>query len=197
MSFDRTAFDARIAQVGLKHISSGELLARISAKNKFGTKNSPPPQRLWDNIIPTALVLDELRAHYGKSITLISGYRSEAYNQAAKSKDDADGYHGRAKTSQHMAFSAFDFRISGVACTETAALLQQWEDEGKMFYSPVDFARKAEKVDAGNIPFGELPRTWRLGWFGVWFSFAGYIKAYPSDNFTHLDTRGKTKKESE
>jgi hypothetical protein len=194
MSFDRAAFEARIAKVGLKHISADELLARISAKNKFGTKNSPPPQKLWDNIIPTAIILDAVRAHFGKSITLISGYRSEAYNQAAKNKDDTNGYKGRAKTSQHMAFSAFDFRVSSVSCTETAALLQEWENSGKMFYSPVSFERKAHKVDAGNIPFGELPREWRLGPFGVWFSLAGYIHAYPSENFTHVDTRGKTDK---
>lgn len=197
MAFDKSAFDARIAAVKLNHISASELLCRTSSANKFGTKNSKPPARLWDNIIPTAIILDAVRAHYGKSITLISGYRSEAYNQAAKSKDDANGYKGRAKTSQHMAFSAFDFRIEGVACTETAALLQEWETSGKMFYSPVSFERKAETVDAGNIPFGELPRDWRVWPLGVWFAFQGYIHAYPSENFTHLDTRGKTKKDSE
>jgi hypothetical protein len=30
-----------------------------------------------------------------------------------------------------------------------------------------------------------------------WFSFKGYIHAYPSENFTHVDTRGLTSKMTE
>ena len=176
MSFDETAFATKINRLGLKHFGYQELLTRTTWKNKFGTKNSKPPMRLWDNIIPTVIVLDALRAELGKSISLQSVYRSEAYNQA--SSDSSKGYTGRAKTSQHMAFSAVDFIVSGMACTKVATILL--------------FERKAEKVSAGTIPFGELPRHWHVWPIGVWFSFKGFIKAYPSENFTHLDTRGLT-----
>ena len=83
MAFDESAFAARIDALGLKHFGYKELLARTSSKNKFGTKNSKPPMRLWDNIIPTIIILDELRAELGKSISLQSIYRSEEYNQAS------------------------------------------------------------------------------------------------------------------
>ncbi|MGG5886916.1 D-Ala-D-Ala carboxypeptidase family metallohydrolase [Falsiroseomonas sp. HC035] len=191
----RTDFDARIGGLGLKYFSPGELLARTSAKNKFGTANSKPPERLWDNIIPTILVLDALREHLGKSISLVSIYRSEAYNQA--SSDKSTGYTGRAKTSQHMAFSAIDFKVAGMPCTDIEKILMEWSNSGRMFHSPVMFERKAEKVKAGTIPFGELPRTWRVWPLGVWFAFKGYIHAYPSENFCHIDTRGQTSKMSE
>lgn len=190
MSFDETAFATKINKLGLKHFGYQELLTRTTWKNKFGTKNSKPPMRLWDNIIPTIIVLDALRAELGKSISLQSVYRSEAYNQA--SSDSSKGYTGRARTSQHMAYSAIDFIVSGMACTKVATLLQEWQNEGKLFYSPVLFERKAETVKAGQIPFGELPRHWHVWPIGVWFSFKGFIKAYPSENFTHLDTRGLT-----
>ena len=195
MSDYQTKFAARIDAVGLKYFKASELLARTSSKNKFGTANSKPPERLWDNIIPTIIVLDALREHLGKSISLQSVYRSEAYNQA--STDKTKGYTGRAKTSQHMAFTAIDFIVSGMACTEVEKVLQEWSNSGRMFHSPVMFERKAEKVSAGTIPFGELPRTFRMWPFGVWFAFKGYIHAYPSENFTHIDTRGITSKMSE
>jgi hypothetical protein len=190
-----TDFAARIGGLGLKHFNPGELLARTSSSNKFGTRNSKPPQKLWDNIIPTILVLDALREHLGRSISLQSIYRSEAYNQA--SDDKATGYTGRARTSQHMAFTAIDFIVSGMSCTEVEKILKDWSDSGKMFHSQVSFERKAEKVKAGNIPFGELPRQWRVWPLGVWFAFKGYIHAYPSENFTHVDTRGMTGSMSE
>lgn len=195
MAFDETAFAAKIDALGLKHFTYKELLARISSKNKFGTKNSKPPMRLWDNIIPTIIILDALREELGTSIKLVSVYRSEEYNQA--SSDPTQGYTGRAKTSQHMAFTAIDFTVSGMSCTKVEKILMEWRDTGKMFYSPYKFERKAEKVKAGTIPFGELPRQWHVWPFGVWFSFKGYIHAYPSENFTHVDTRGLTSKMTE
>ncbi|NKE45529.1 DUF882 domain-containing protein [Roseomonas frigidaquae] len=195
MSDYKTKFAARIGAAGLKYFNASELLARTSARNKFGTANSKPPEKLCDNIIPTIIVLDALREHLGKSISLVSIYRSEAYNQA--SSDKTMGYTGRAKTSQHMAFTAIDFKVSGMDCTEVEKILKEWSNSGKMSHSPVLFERKAEKVSAGTIPFGELPRLWKLGPFGVWFAFKGYIHAYPSENFTHIDTRGMTSKMSE
>ncbi len=195
MSDYNTRFKARIDRLGLKYFNHTELLSRTSSKNKFGTANSKPPERLWDNIIPTIIVLDALREELGKSISLQSIYRSEAYNQA--SSDGSKGYTGRAKTSQHMAFTAIDFIVSGMQCTTVEKTLREWMDGGKTFFAPVLFERKAEKVSAGAIPFGELPRSWPVWPVGTWFSFKGYIHAYTSENFTHVDTRGITSKMSE
>ncbi|NKC30455.1 D-Ala-D-Ala carboxypeptidase family metallohydrolase [Falsiroseomonas selenitidurans] len=191
----KTDFAARIGQLGLKYFNASELLTRTSSKNKFGTQNSRPPEAIWDNIIPTIIVLEALREHLGKSVSVQSVYRSEAYNQA--STDKATGYTGRAKTSQHMAFTAIDFKVAGMACTEVAGILQEWSNSGRMFFAPVMFERKAVKVSAGTIAFGELPRSWKVWPFGTWFALKGYIHAYPSENFTHVDTRGLTSKMSE
>lgn len=192
--YDSDAFAAKIYGAGIKYFGPNEAMARTTSKNKFGTPNSRPSQDLWDNIIPTLIVLDALREHYGQPIKIHSAYRSKAYNQA--SDDAATGYKGRAKTSQHIAFTAIDFTVTGHPCTQVETQLMKWRDEGKQFYSPVSFQRKAVVVDGLTIPFGELPRTSAVEG-GVWFYLRGYIDAYPSDNFTHLDTRGITGKMSD
>lgn len=62
--------------------------------------NTMPPEDVWENIKPTALVLDKLRATLGAPIHLTSIYRSPAYNKLLS---------GAAKDSVHMRFQAADF----------------------------------------------------------------------------------------
>ena len=178
MSFDAAKFEAFVGSLGLKHFNHKELLTRTNY-----AKNSPPPAKLWHNIAPTILVLDALREEVGKPIKLISGYRTEAYN-------DYKNHDGRAPLSQHQAFTAIDFSVSGMKPDDVKALLRKWEND-RWFYSPLDFQRTAERLSIGAIPFGESPRKFSLGKLGCWFTFRGYIKAY-GVSFTHLDTRGMT-----
>lgn len=178
MSFDKTKFEAFVASIGLKNFNAEELLV-----GRYRKDNGPPPIGMWHNIVPTVVVLDALRDEFGASIKIISGYRTEAYNDPAKNK-------GRAPLSQHQAFTAIDFQVSGVKPEAVKARLREWENH-RWFYSALSFERKAVRISKGNIPFGELPRKWGAGPLGCWFTFRGYVKAYGL-SFTHLDTRGIT-----
>lgn len=176
MSFNPTKFEAFVGSLGLRNFNHKELLV-----GRYLAKNGPPPERLWHNIVPTMVVLDALRDEFGKPMKLISIYRTEAYNDPAANP-------GRARFSQHQAFTAVDFSISGVKPEATAAKLQEWETV-KWFHSSFAFERKAERISAGLVPFGELPRKFSLGALGCWFTFRGFIKPYGL-SFTHFDTRG-------
>ena len=59
-------------------------------------------------------VLEPLRAHFDKAVTITSGYRSEELCEAIGSK----------KTSQHAKGQAVDFEIAGVPNIQTAYWLQ-------------------------------------------------------------------------
>jgi len=67
----------------------------------------------------TVLLLEKIRAYYGKPVTIHSGYRTPSYNKKV----------GGAKNSQHLKGTAADFTVEGIAP------LQVWRDihEGKIF----------------------------------------------------------------
>lgn len=74
---------------------------RSSTATARGIKNEPT-QKVIDNL--TALckyVLQPLRNHYGKALTISSGYRCKALNTAV----------GGSKTSQHMTGEAADIHL--------------------------------------------------------------------------------------
>ena len=64
-------------------------------------------------VIDSALVelLEQLRAHFGKPVTITSGYRTPAHNAKA----------GGAKFSQHLYGRAADIRVPGVSVEDVAA----------------------------------------------------------------------------
>jgi hypothetical protein len=138
--------------------------------------NRIPPERIWDNIVVTALLLDKLRAEFGRPLVLTSCYRSPEYNQMIS---------GSAPLSQHQAFAAVDFFISGVSPSSVARsaryLRNQW------IPIPIDIRRRPVRVPAGYVPFWELPQRWGRGQLEV--MFLGGVSEY--DQFVHLDTRGQ------
>ena len=77
--------------------------------------------------VDTALVelLEQLRAHFGKAVTITSGYRTPAHNAAV----------GGAKNSQHLYGRAADIRVQGVCVEEVAAyaerLMPDWGGVGR------------------------------------------------------------------
>lgn len=80
-----------------------ELLVRHNAVRN-GVQNGPPPRDLWKNIVPTLLMVDELRHRCGFPIRITSAYRSPAYNRAING----------AQHSQHKLFKALDIQpVSG------------------------------------------------------------------------------------
>ncbi|WP_165585328.1 D-Ala-D-Ala carboxypeptidase family metallohydrolase [Roseococcus sp. SYP-B2431] len=187
-NFDRGRFDRFVAALELKHFTSGELLV-----GQYRKRNHPPPEELWCNMVPTIIVLDALREKHGGSVQLISGYRSEAYNDPEASNNP-----GRAKLSYHQAYSAFDFRMEGVKKDDLVKTLQSW-NKSKWFTSPVGFARKNANLPSGAvIRIGVMPQVYSLGGFTAWgllpacaFQFKGWWKSYAKSNFVHFDTRGE------
>jgi uncharacterized protein YcbK (DUF882 family) len=84
-------------------------------------KNSPPPKRLWKNIVPTLRIVDELRATFGKPCSILSSYRSPDYNRAVRG----------ASLSQHLEFNALDIAFDGVSPQQVYDRLIEWRMAGK------------------------------------------------------------------
>ena len=72
--------------------------------------------------VDTALVelLEQLRAHFGKAVTITSGYRTPAHNAKA----------GGARFSQHLYGRAADIRVQGASVEEVAACAERHEGCG-------------------------------------------------------------------
>jgi N-acetylmuramoyl-L-alanine amidase len=103
-----------------RHFGAGEFTSYFSRERK-GVKNSPPPQRLWNNIVPALRIVDELRESLGKRCRILSSYRSPAYNKAV----------GGAPLSQHLDFNALDIAFDGVSPQQVYDRLLKWRKAGK------------------------------------------------------------------
>ena len=114
------AFNEWFAAQGFRHFGPGEFTAYFARERK-GVKNSPPPKRLWKNIVPTLRVVDELRAFFGKPCRILSSYRSPEYNRSV----------GGASLSQHLEFNALDIAFDGVSAKRVYELLLEWRKEGR------------------------------------------------------------------
>ena len=71
------------------------------------------------------VVLQCIREHFGKAVTITSGYRTEAHNAAV----------GGAKSSQHLLGRAADIQVAGVSVEAVAAyaesLMPGWGGVGR------------------------------------------------------------------
>jgi uncharacterized protein YcbK (DUF882 family) len=105
---------------GLRHFKADELEWMFSRVNK-GVRNSAPPRDIWHSIIPTLRILDDLRAHLGQPVTLNSTYRAIPYNRSVGSPDG----------SQHVKFTAADFKVAGRTPAQVHTVLKGWRDAGK------------------------------------------------------------------
>ena len=80
------------------------------------------------------VVLQCIREHFGKAVTITSGYRTPAHNAAV----------GGAKSSQHLLGRAADIRVQGVSVEDVAAyaerLMPDWGGIGRY---PVKAGRAA------------------------------------------------------
>lgn len=83
--------------------------------------NSTPPRGKWGNMIATLRIVDDLRDHFGKPCTILSSYRSPAYNRKV----------GGVARSRHLEFDALDIRIKGVSARRVYELLKEWRRDGK------------------------------------------------------------------
>ncbi|MGK7929557.1 MAG: D-Ala-D-Ala carboxypeptidase family metallohydrolase [Spirulina sp.] len=165
------SFNSFIESLNLSFFQPYEFLIHTDRPN-----NQQPPERLWGNIVVTALVLDKLRAEFNRPLIITSCYRTPAYNSRLT---------GAASLSQHQAFTAADFSISGVSPSTVARaarnLRNQW------IAVPIDFDRVQVRVPRGYVPFWELPQRRNNGQLEV--KFLGGINAY--SRFVHVDSRGQ------
>jgi len=80
------------------------------------------PEELIENVKELAENLQVLRAHIGKPIIVISGYRSPKYNRKI----------GGARKSQHMKATAADIVVPGMKPDEVREEILQLIKDGKM-----------------------------------------------------------------
>jgi uncharacterized protein YcbK (DUF882 family) len=103
-----------------RHFDASEFESYFVAQRR-GVTNSPPPQRIWKNIVPTLRIVDELRESLGKPCRILSSYRSTDYNKAV----------GGAHLSQHLEFTALDISFDGVSPQRVYDRLLEWRRAGK------------------------------------------------------------------
>ena len=96
-----------------KHFTLSEMTRSMTAQRK-GIDNTPGAGEIKSLGDLCYEVLEPLRAHFDKAVTITSGYRSEALCEAIGSK----------KTSQHAKGQAVDLEIFGVPNIKTAYWLQ-------------------------------------------------------------------------
>jgi lysozyme family protein len=116
----QTFFDAELPN--LTYFKWHEFLVKGTSNNSINL-NSDPPRHLWKSVLPLVRVLEEFRERVGFAVVLTSVYRSLSYNTKI----------GGATRSQHMAFTAADFKVVGDGATTTkewAELMLEIRSEG-------------------------------------------------------------------
>ena len=93
-----------------EHFTLAEL-THSDAAVRLHLDNTPEPYVIERLRAVCINILEPVRSHFGKPVTVNSGYRSSRVNQAVKG----------ASTSQHVKGEAVDFEISGVANGDIAA----------------------------------------------------------------------------
>jgi len=92
------------------HFTLAELTASQTAA-RLGIRNVPNATVTEALRLVCVNVLEPVRAHFGRPVTVNSGYRSQAVNKAVKG----------AASSQHVKGEAVDFEVPGVANSDVAA----------------------------------------------------------------------------
>ena len=113
-----------------KHFSLKEMTKSMTAQRK-GIDNTPGAGEIKNLGDLCYEVLEPLRAHFDKPVTITSGYRSEALCEAIGSK----------KTSQHAKGQAADLEINGVPNIKIAYWLQNNVDFDQLimeYFDPND-----------------------------------------------------------
>jgi uncharacterized protein YcbK (DUF882 family) len=113
-----------------KHFTANEVNAYFQ-RTRNGVSNSAPPRKLWHRIVPTLRIVDDLRTHFGKPITITSSYRSPAYNRAVGSSNPADPTALAGSGSQHPRFAALDIQVSRTSPRAVYNKLLAWRRAGK------------------------------------------------------------------
>jgi N-acetylmuramoyl-L-alanine amidase len=165
-------FENLILSIGLNHFTAEEIL-RPTYNTNGGVANSRPPKELWHNILPTIMVLDEIRKQAGVPISINSTYRSKPYNNSLS---------GAAKKSQHLDFRAIDFASSKMKPSSLAKIARKMV--GMTFTIPIPTLQLLKDQAPLNVKGLK-----NISSGGVTtFEFHGGISEYNS--FVHIDCRG-------
>ena len=116
------SFPTWFKRQGFRNFSAGEISSYWS-RTKRGAKNTEPPRYLWHRFVPTLRVVDDLRDHFGRPVTVTSNYRSPAYNAKCGSSNPPDPRALAGKGSQHVRFAAADIQVRGVSPSRVAEYL--------------------------------------------------------------------------
>lgn len=213
-----------LGALGLRHFPSSEFVGLMANIRRFTpdpanpdhqglptvrATNSKPPRNVWDNFIPIAIVLDQIREELSYSLTVTNSYRSKAYNDGLAERSKArkvvaariaaransrtstanmnNVSSGVSSRSQHMTFRAVDWHGS-------AGNVGTWHDKakemrGRRFALPWPISMNDVTIaGAGNIPFNEAGLLLTDGDF----EYHGGIGRYEprQGNFIHIDCRG-------
>lgn len=87
-----------------EHFSLEEMIKSQTGARK-GIDNTPPPEVIESLKALCENVLEKIRIHFGRPVTVNSGYRGPKLNKAI----------GGAKSSQHMTGQAADIEIAGIS----------------------------------------------------------------------------------
>jgi len=104
--------------LGLRYFSASEII-RPHRNYRNGVQNNIPPKRLWEDLVETLQIADELRHRLGVSVTILSAYRSPDYNSAI----------GGASRSQHMINRALDLSFD-CSSDDAFAVAEKMRTEG-------------------------------------------------------------------
>ena len=108
-----------IAAAGVQHFTAAEVLT-LGASHASNGLNTLPPMSIVHQIMPTLVIVDQLREHLKSPVTILSGYRSAAYNKAV----------GGSRGSMHMQFRALDIQAKQHTAENVWSILRRWRSEG-------------------------------------------------------------------
>lgn len=99
-------------------------LTRSAAATRKGIPNVAPDAIVAKLRAVCEHILEPVRAHYGRPIMVLSGYRAPAVNKAV----------GGAATSQHLKGEAADFIVNGVSNIEVCRWMQANMNYDQLIY---------------------------------------------------------------
>ena len=117
-------FERFVDRLGLPNFKGAEFTPYWT-RVRNGVSNSAPDDDLWENVVPTLVVLQRFRTETGSPVQLLSTFRSSRYNKAI----------GGATHSQHTQFRAIDFTVSSGTPAQWARRLRSYR--GDEFTNPL------------------------------------------------------------
>lgn len=158
-------FDTFLGNAGIEHFSAVEPaggLCNPGRKSSAGVPLSIPPEDLWPNIVPTAMVLEWVRGRIGVPVNVTNGYRDLRYNRSVGSSDGG----------MHPRFNAADFFTRHVSAREIALLLHT--EHPQRHALGIGLYRTFVHVDTRGLRIRDLARNSR----GRYIDDAGEIRRF-------------------